>query len=109
MWCTYAKMTCIPFGAAVEKIVQVPVVEIKVVEVIREVPVESVRVEKIETFVDRPVVSVVTVERVVEKEVPVRIETIKEVIVEKEVLTWQPPMKLQFSCNCPKHVRKSGR
>eukprot|EP00802_Teleaulax_amphioxeia_P006864 Tamp_06870.p1 GENE.Tamp_06870~~Tamp_06870.p1 ORF type:complete len:568 (-),score=103.84 Tamp_06870:778-2481(-) len=76
-------MVCVT--RAVEKIVQVPVVEIKVQEIIREVPVESVRVEKVETFIDRPVITPVIVERVIEKDVPVRVETIKEVIVEKEV------------------------
>ena len=81
-------MVCVT--RAVEKIVQVPVVEIKVQEIIREVPVESVRVEKVETFIGRPVITPVIVERVIEKDVPVRVETIKEVIVEKEVLDPQP-------------------
>jgi len=49
------------------------------------VPIETVRVEKIETFIDRPVIQQVIVERVIEKEVPVRIETIREIVVEKEV------------------------
>ena len=67
----------------IEKVVQVPVHEVKVVEVIKEVPIENVKIVEIEKIVEKPVVK--EVERFIEKIVEVPKEVIVEKYIEKEV------------------------